>query len=172
MGTVPSTFKGDSLPVEHVSYNDISEGGSGFLARLKAKGGLEFKLPTEAQWEYVCRAGDERNSCPDLDGMAWYGGNAGKAPQKVGSKKPNAWGIYDIYGNVSEWCGDWYVRSLGSEEATDPQGPSRGQDGKRSVRGMNWQDSAKTAYPSRRNGQRPENADAYTGLRLLCMPPK
>jgi formylglycine-generating enzyme required for sulfatase activity len=109
MGSNPSRFQDDNLPVEKVSWNDCQK----FIKNLNAKGEGMYRLPSEAEWEYCCRAGTttayacgDSESC--LDAMAWYNANSGKKTYPVGQKQPNAWGLYDMHGNVREWCHDWY----------------------------------------------------------------
>ena len=127
MGGNPSLFKGPKLPVENVSWNRCQR----FLTKLQEKlPGRKFALPTEAQWEYACRAGsttkfsygDDESS---LGEYAWFSGNSGNTTHPVGGKKPNAWGLHDLHGNVREWCADWYA-NYPVGVATDPQGPSSG----------------------------------------------
>jgi formylglycine-generating enzyme required for sulfatase activity len=112
MGENQSRFKGDHLPVETVSWNDVQ----GFMQKLSEQEGRYYRLPTEAEWEYACRAGSTtRYSFSDdaaqLCEYAWYNGNAGDTPHPVGEKKPNTWGLYDMHGNVWEWVQDLYERS-------------------------------------------------------------
>ncbi|MEI8241566.1 MAG: formylglycine-generating enzyme family protein, partial [Actinomycetota bacterium] len=110
MGNTPSYFKGPKNPVENVSWNVCQE----FLVKLNAKAGGQggkFVLPTEAQWEYACQAGSTGIFCfgndrKQLGEYAWCGKNSGSKTHPVGGKKPNAWGLYDMHGNVSEWCQD------------------------------------------------------------------
>ncbi|MBR4675575.1 MAG: protein kinase [Victivallales bacterium] len=208
MGHNPAVFKDSAgtCPVEKVTYNDICEGEGCFLMRLAGKTGLIFDLPTEAQWEYVCRAGTPANeevvffkpdqdpyNCPELDEVAWYGGNSEKdydlsngydmskirkdlregtlgGPHPVGRKKPNAWGIYDMHGNVTEWCRDWYVRFWENKEVTDPTGPVMGEDGKRVIRGGQWVQGATQWYHRARSSYAPTDSSLNLGFRLVCMP--
>ena len=135
----PSEFVNQNNPVESVSYYDAKA----FCDKLNSKyinilpKGYKFDLPTEAQWEYACRAGTTTalnngknltkvdGACFNVDEVAWYGENSGKTTHEVGQKKPNAWGIYDMHGNVFEWCRDWYGE-YPTSEANDPQGPDNG----------------------------------------------
>jgi formylglycine-generating enzyme required for sulfatase activity len=124
MGANPGYFKGPTNPVENVSWDDADE----FCRKLSGKTGKAFRLPTEAEWEYACRAGSKtRFSFGDSDGVlgdyAWFGGKT----KPVGQKKPNAWGLYDMHGNVSEWCADRYG-PYSSEASVDPRGATSGGD--------------------------------------------
>jgi formylglycine-generating enzyme required for sulfatase activity len=142
MGNNPSHFKGPKNPVEVVSWNDCQE----FLAKLNEKlraGGAKFSLPTEAQWEYACRAGTTtRYSFGDdmdqLKDYAWFGKEAEGTTHPVGQKKPNAWGLYDMHGNVAEWCADWWDEwyYFRNPPANDPTGPNSGES--RVLRGCAW----------------------------------
>ncbi len=107
MGSNPSTIKGEDHPVETVSKNDAHD----FLAKLNARNdGYKYRLPAEAEWEYAARAGS--NVTPvSLDEVAWYADNSGDQPHPVGIKKPNAWGLYDMHGNVREWVEDVFTRN-------------------------------------------------------------
>ncbi len=139
MGSNPSHFKGSKNPVEQVSWEDCR----GFVEKLSAKrGGGKFLLPTEAQWEYACRAGSTTRYCfgdeeSGLGEYAWYAANSGITTHPVGGKKPNAWGLYDMHGNVWEWCQDWYDEGYYANSTTDdPTGPSGGSF--RVLRGGCW----------------------------------
>jgi formylglycine-generating enzyme required for sulfatase activity len=133
MGSNPSRFKGDDLPVESVSWDDIA-GSGGFLERANrfADGESRFSLPTEAQWEYACRAGTTGAHSGNLDQIAWYQGNAGSKTHSVGQTKANAWGLHDMHGNVWEWCADWYG-SYPTGAVADPSGAT--SSSRRVVRG-------------------------------------
>jgi len=132
MGGNPSVFKGAKNPVENVSWDDCQE----FMGKLRKKvPGEAFRLPTEAEWEYACRAGTTGEYAGDLDAMAWYDSNSGGKTHPVGGKKPNAWGLYDMHGNVWEWCADGYG-DYPNGAATDPNGPNTGSI--RVLRGGSW----------------------------------
>lgn len=124
MGANPSEFKGPERPVDNVSCNDVQE----FLKKLSAKEkGARYRLPTEAEWEYACRAGGQEPDEPaNLDEVAWWQKNSGRQTHAVGLKKPNAWGLYDMRGNVEEWVQDWFG-PYSAESQIDPQGPARGK---------------------------------------------
>ncbi len=133
MGTNPSKFKGATNPVEMVAWNDATD----FCKKLSAKTRRAVRLPTEAEWEYACRAGTQTafsfgDDPSALGEYAWYENNSKKMPHPVGQKKPNAWGLYDMYGNVWEWCADWFG-DYPKGPATDPSGPASGK--LRAVRG-------------------------------------
>lgn len=104
MGSNPSESKGIYLPVECVSWEDCQN----FIKKLNSKGVGTFRLPTEAEWEYACRAGTTGDHAGKIDEMAWYGKMNEFRKQPVGMKKANPWGLYDMHGNVFEWCQDWY----------------------------------------------------------------
>ena len=139
-GEKPSKFKGKDLPVEKVTWEEAVE----FCKKLSANENKTYRLPTEAEWEYACRAGTKTTYCfgdieKDLDDYAWFGDNAydkgEKYAQPVGGKKPNAWGLFDMHGNVFEWCHDLYGE-YPTGTATDPTGPTRGEF--RVFRGGSW----------------------------------
>jgi|GEM_PF-1151524 len=135
MGNNPSNIKkGDDYPVEQVSWNDVQA----FFQKLNTLDpGKNYRLPTEAEWEYACRAGTTSERYGDLDAIAWHRGNAGERTHPVGGKQPNAWGLYDMLGNVWEWCADWYGENYyASSPSTDPRGPSSGP--RRVLRGGSW----------------------------------
>jgi formylglycine-generating enzyme required for sulfatase activity len=142
MGTNPSKFKGPQNPVEQVSWNDAVEFCRKLSEQPKEKSaGYVYRLPTEAEWEYACRAGTTTkysfgDSESALGDYAWYIKNAGSRTHPVGQKKPNAWGLYDMRGNVFEWCQDWLSGYPGGK-LTDPTGPSSGSD-RRVARGGSW----------------------------------
>jgi len=127
MGANPSSFKGASNPVEQVSWNDCQ--------KFCQSSGL--RLATESEWEYACRAGTTGAYAGDLASMAWFRDNSGNSTQAVKQRKPNAWGLYDMHGNVWEWCEDGYAQS-----ASSTQQASTGNDGARVLRGGGWDDVA------------------------------
>ena len=136
MGTNPSGFPecGARCPVEYVSWNDVQD----FIRRLnerEAGCGPEYRLPTEAEWEYAARAGTSGARHGVLDSVAWYRSNSGRTTRPVGQKRANGWGLHDMLGNVFEWTADWYgAYPLGP--VTDPQGPNAGS--RRVIRGGSW----------------------------------
>jgi formylglycine-generating enzyme required for sulfatase activity len=144
IGDNPSSFKGDDLPVEQVSWEDCQR----FVAKLKEKAGqgMICRLPTEAEWEYACRAGTKTEYCfgDDEGGLgeyAWYRANSEGKTRPVGQKKPNAWGLYDMHGNVWEWCEDGYSAGYYAKSPeADPKGPST--TAYRVLRGASWGSSA------------------------------
>ena len=136
MDSNPSYFKGADLPVEFVSWNDCQE----FIQKLNSLTGRNFRFPTEAEWEFACRGGN--NSCGykysgsnNLDSVAWYDDNSDGQTHPVATKAPNELGIYDMSGNVWEWCGDWYANYT-SNSQSNPSGPQSGSC--RVIRGGGW----------------------------------
>ena len=128
MGTNPSRFNGASNPVEQVSWKDATE----FCDKLSNSTGKTVRLPTEAEWEYACRAGSHtRFCCGDSDSglgqYAWHAGNSGKQTHPAGQKKPNTFGLHDMHGNVWEWCEDWYGEDA-RRNARDSRGPGSGSN--------------------------------------------
>jgi formylglycine-generating enzyme required for sulfatase activity len=172
MGRVPSNWKDDDRPVEQVSWEDAVE----FCRKLSAfpaekQAGRVYRLPTEAEWEYACRAGTEtRYSFGDdesrLGEYAWYYGNSGNETHAVGTKKPNAWGLFDMHGNVREWCSDWYGE-YPKGAVTDPQGPSHASV--RVLRGGSWLGSASLCRSAHR-GTVLSLTEGYLGFRLALSP--
>ncbi|MCB1035991.1 MAG: SUMF1/EgtB/PvdO family nonheme iron enzyme, partial [Acidobacteria bacterium] len=199
MGSNPSRFRSPDRPVEQVSWEDCQE----FLSRLEEKGApLRFRLPTEAEWEFACRAGSETatwrgdleilgdNNAPLLDDIAWYGGNSGvgfdleegtdssgwkdkqvpherAGSQPVGLKAPNPWGLYDMLGNVWEWCEDTkadYPREHVEDPLSSEEGPFR------VFRGGSWDSYARYVRAAYRNGLEPGYRFDYLGFRLARGP--
>jgi len=166
MGSNPSTFQGAKNPVEKVSW----EGCQTLLRELQGKlPGRRFRLPTEAEWEYACRAGNAAKYCygdddARLSEYAWYDINSGSGTHPVGEKKPNAWGLYDMHGNVLEWCADWHG-TYDSSAATDPVGPRTGSN--RVLRGGSWRYSATLCQSANRNSSSPSSRSSTCGLRVV-----
>ncbi|MBR5634374.1 MAG: formylglycine-generating enzyme family protein [Prevotella sp.] len=165
MGSNPSYFKGAKRPVEDVSWNDCQT----FIAKLNQLTGKKFRLPTEAEWEYAARGGKNSKGYKyagsnTIGEVAWYDGNSGET-HEVAKKKPNELGLYDMSGNVWEWCQDWYGSSYYSNSPqTNPTGPSSGSN--RVDRGGSWDDSAGNCRVSYRYADYPDDGDDYIGLRL------
>lgn len=178
-GKNPSKFKGPRLPVEMVSWEDALE----FCKKLSKKKGKTFDLPTEAEWEYACRAGSTGpvhygNSLSsrqaNFDGLRPYGEEKkGKCLEKtapVGSYSPNAFGLYDMHGNVLEWCKDWrktdyYVES----PRQDPQGPATGEE--KVLRGGSWTDDGRHCRSAYRSYGAPFQFFSFTGFRIVMRVP-
>jgi formylglycine-generating enzyme required for sulfatase activity len=166
MGNSPSLFQGDpKLPVEQVWWTDVQE----FISKLNAKeGGTRYRLPTEAEWEYAARAGSTTaysfgDDAARLGEYAWYKDNAGGKTHPVGQLQPNAWGLYDMYGNVMEWVQDWYG-SYSDKPVTDPSGPPSGSH--RMRRGGAW-NSVATVCRSANRYSVPGFRDDFLGFRLV-----
>jgi len=129
--------------------------------------GYEYTLPTEAQWEFACRAGTTGDFAGNLDAMAWYNENSGNTTHPVAQKQANAWGLYDMRGNVWEWCRDWYGSYPGGS-VTDPTGPSSGSF--RVDRGGSWGNVAGRCRSALRRWYAPGNRLDYLGFRLSLAP--
>ncbi len=173
MGNNPSEFKGPKNPVETVSWDDCQE----FLGKLNTKsvaGGGKFQLPSEAQWEYACRAGSKTRYCfgddeTRLGEYAWYDKNSGYTTHPVGEKKPNAWGLYDMHGNVWEWCQDWLKDGYYTEsQVDDPTGAATSSS--RVHRGGSWFDPAWYCRSASRSKLLPGHGSLYLGLRVSLVP--
>lgn len=199
MGRNFSHFRncGDDCPMESVTWHNVQE----FIRRLnQEEGSSRYRLPTEAEWEYACRAGSTtaiytgnlrilgKRNAPALDAIAWHGGNScvdypggvdcawwkGKesscpkcGPFPVGQKEPNAWGLYDMIGNVYEWCQDWYGEYPPGPQ-TDPTGPVNGT--RKVTRGCSWDYYAKSCRSANRNHFAPRSKRYLQGFRLLREP--
>ena len=164
MGNNPSKFTGDNNPVEQVSWNDVQE----FITKLNAQTGKRFRLPTEAEWEYAARGGNQSKGYKYSGGnsiseVAWYDNNSGSKTHPVGQKTPNELGIYDMSGNVWEWCQDWYG-SYSSSSQTNPTGPSSGSY--RVLRGGCWYTFAGICRVSNLTYYNPDYRSDYFGFRL------
>ena len=198
MGANPSRFKGDNNPVEQVSWEDAAL----FCRELSARpeeqaAGRVYRLPTEAEWEYACRAGTTTaysfgSEVTQLAGYAWFGDNSGKMRinsqeiwrtdqdnygkrlldngcqhHVVGSKRANAWGLYDMHGNVWEWCQDWYG-DYPSGSTTDPTGAASGSP--RVFRGGSWRSGAEVCRSAYRHGDSPSRRSSGRGFRVALSP--
>ena len=166
MGTVPSEFKGDNLPVENVSWEDAQE----FCQKLSEATGKKYVLPTEAQWEYAARGGNQSQhyryaGSNDIDEVAWYYNNGNRKTHPAGTKKANELGIYDMSGNVGEWCSDWYG-SYDENDTENPQGPVSGAY--RVERGGDWGCLAVGCRVSSRDGDTPGYRRIILGFRVAC----
>lgn len=172
MGTNPSRFEGETRPVEMVTWADCQA----LITRLNDRiSGLNARLPTEAEWEYACRAGTQtttwvgdvtRNQefeASHLDSIAWYRANAKRSTQPVAQKAANPWGLYDTFGNVYEWCLDW-SDTYDIEMEQDPRGPADGPG--RVVRGGSWYVDAKYIRAAIRHTHRPTCGCDNVGFRL------
>ena len=172
IGSIPGRKKGAQLPVVWFSW----KAAQSFIHRLnEAAGDSLYRLPTEAEWEYACRAGSEAlwTSGDDesaLRDYAWYSGNDNPHGTKdVGTRLPNAWGLYDMHGNVLEWCQDWHG-PYSSENQIDPAGPATGT--KRVVRGAYFNSHARDVRSARRFLEEPHERRFFLGARLVWMQPE
>ncbi|MEJ2703804.1 MAG: formylglycine-generating enzyme family protein, partial [Sedimentisphaerales bacterium] len=175
MGSNPSTFEGDDLPVEGVSWNDAVE----FCEKLSRKEGKTYRLPTEAEWEYACRAGTRTpfhtgetitTDQANYDGHGVYGngrkGEYRRTTTRVGSFAPNAFGLYDMHGNVAEWCSDRYSEQYGAARpSVDPKGPAKGRS--RVFRGGSWNDFPSPCRSANRDGDWPDVRKYVIGFRVV-----
>ena len=163
MGDNPSRDKDLESPVENVSWDDVQE----FLARLNQLGdGWRYRLPSEAEWEYAARAGDAGKQPDDIGAVAWYLDNADKKTHPVGQKVPNRFGVYDMLGNVFEWCQDWYgAHYYANSVVKDPPGPAGGKD--RVARGGGWPVAGKAIRYAYRGGGPPDKRESYVGFRCV-----
>ena len=179
MGTEPSHFKGDELPVESVSWDDVRA----FCAAVTERTAVEVRLPSEAEWEYAARAGtatpfywggELNGTQANCHGEYPYGteekGPFLETTTAVGSYagvSPHPWGLVDVIGNMWEWCGDWYA-AYPDVEAVDPVGPESGSD--RVFRGGSWYSSARYCRAAYRGGYSPDFRNYYLGFRLAAGP--
>jgi len=169
-GINPSYFKQGDRPVDQIIWTEAVE----FCQKLSEKTGRNFRLPTGAEWEYACRAGSTGEYCfgddeNKLGDYAWYDHNLGKQTHPVGQKKPNAWGLYDMHGNVSELYSDWDDREYDRNTTqTDPKGPVLGET--HFLRGGSWYDVAvvcRSACRRGRLGLTPDHRDSGIGFRVV-----
>jgi len=185
MATNPSQFKGDNKPVENISWFDAID----FCNKLSVKEGLTpcytlgrnksvtfnqlangYRLPTESEWEFAARGGlksknDVYAGSNNLDEVAWFKDNSGGTSHDTGLKRANELGLYDMSGNVWEWCWDWYSSAYSSEKALNPTGVATGME--RCRRGGSWQQVSKSARNSNRLGTPPNLSFPYVGLRVV-----
>jgi formylglycine-generating enzyme required for sulfatase activity len=162
MGNNPSGFPNDSTyPVERVSWDDCQA----FMQKLNQMvGGNHFRLPTESEWEYACRAGTMNDPYANGDDMAWYSINSGRSTHPVGQKQAGPWGLFDMLGNVWEWCQDWYA-GYSNGNQTDPPGPASGSN--RVYRGGSWSSDACVVRSTYRGGDEPPGYRSWRlGFRL------
>lgn len=160
--------EGNNYPMYYISWNECQE----FVRKLNQKTGANFRLPTEAEWEYAARGGNKSNGYKysgsnSIDNVAWYDGNSGSKTHPVGAKTPNELGIYDMSGNVWEWCQDWYG-NYSSSSQTNQQGPSSGSN--RVVRGGSWSSIAGSCRVSNRDYNDPGSRINNYGFRLALVP--
>ena len=165
MGNNPSYSKGNNLPVERVSWDNCQK----FISKLNRITGKTFRLPTEAEWEYAARGGNKSrgyqySGSSNLSDVAWYEDNSGNKTHNVGSKQANELGIYDMSGNVHEWCQDWYDKYSNSSKV-NPTGANSGSY--RVSRGGGWANSAGLCNSSSRVNETPGNRSGSLGLRLV-----
>ncbi len=171
MGNNPSGFKGDNLPVEQVSWNDAVA----YCKKLSQKEGVTYRLPTEAEWEYAARGGNQSrrytySGSNNVGDVAWYCENSGSKTQPVGTKQPNELGIYDMSGNVWEWCNDWYDGNYyKNSPSRNPRGASSGSD--RVLRGGSWYYGSACCRSAYRGGRDPERIGfCVIGFRVVRLP--
>lgn len=167
MGTNPSNPKGDELPIEPVSWNAAKS----FCQKLSEITKKAYRLPSEAEWEYACRARTTGTSAGDLNEVAWYLKNSGGKPHPVGQKQPNIFKLYDLQGNVWEWCEDVYHNSYGGRNGTPPHDGKAwligGEQGKRVLRGGAWDYAAQHARSANRGWGLPDAHKGSYGLRVV-----
>ncbi len=186
MGKNPSNFKGADLPVERVSWYDATEFCKKLTEIEKEAGrlpdGYEYTLPTEAQWECACRAGtttalnsgknlSDAEECPEVDEVGWYKYNSDDKTHPVGQKQPNAWGLYDMHGNVCEWCKDRYGSYPSvAVTVTDPTGPDTPAIMDRIIRGGGWNANASSCRSADRSMGSPAFSWNRCGFRVALAP--
>lgn len=167
MGTNPSYFKGEDLPVENVSWEDTQL----FLEKLKAQTGKVYRLSSEAEWEYAARGGQNflYAGSNNIEEVAWYEENSGNTTHPVGNKKPNGYGLYDMSGNVWEWCEDTWHDSY-NDAPTDSSAWTNIKNSYRVLRGGSWYTYTRSCRVSIRFYDRLGNRDYKFGFRLVCLP--
>lgn len=170
MNDNPSHFKGKNFPVERVSWDDCQE----FIKRLSIQTGIRFRLPTEAEWEYAARGGCLSKHCKysgsndsDKSDYIWFKENSLSRSQEVMTKRPNELGLYDMSGNIAEWCADWYFNSYANNgDRKNPKGPASGIA--KVYRGGSWDDKAMNCRVSKRFNMNPIFKNKLVGLRLAA----
>ena len=161
MGNNPSAVRGETLPVDSVSWTQATE----FCRKLSEREGRTYRLPTEAEWELACRAGlPHAPPATVISQLAWYADNSDGASQPVATKSPNAWGLYDMLGNVAEWCLDYYA-AYDQAAVEDPRGPSTGRA--RVVRGGSWKNFRPALRPAARSSAPEAYQLGYIGFRVV-----
>jgi formylglycine-generating enzyme required for sulfatase activity len=169
MGSNPSAFKGDTnRPVEFVHMGEVMQYCQLLTKQQRAAGRIteqqEYRPPTEAEWEYACRAGSSGARYGDIKKIAWWSDNSGGETKPVKQKTPNAWGLYDMIGNVSEWCLDSY-KSYSVETAVNPRDPTF--DDTRVIRGGNWGDPTRNCRSTYRSSDGSGSKRVYLGFRTV-----
>lgn len=170
MGENPSQFKGDNRPVERVSWNECMS----FIGALNALSSFTFRLPTEAEWEYAARGGNKATHTryagaddDSKDDYMWHKGNSRNESHDVRGKSPNNLGLFDMSGNIAEWCSDWYFNSYAnSTQRRNPTGPASGSN--KVFRGGSWFDKAMNCRVSKRFSMNPDYKNKLVGLRLAA----
>jgi len=166
MGNNPGIWQGDNLPVNKVSWDDCQL----FISRLNSLTGERFRLPTEAEWEYAARGGNQSkgylfSGSDDPNDVSWYKNNSNMITHDVGSKQPNEIGIYDMTGNVWEWCNDMYDNNYYHRSPElSPAGPPSGVN--RVVRGGSWYSTWENSRITFRDSERTDYRDIYLGFRI------
>ncbi|MEO8435945.1 MAG: formylglycine-generating enzyme family protein [Pyrinomonadaceae bacterium] len=168
MGNNPSNFKdcGGNCPVEQVSWDDAQK----FIQRLnQTNDGYVYRLPTEAEWEYACRAGTTGDYAGNLSEMAWYADNSGNRTNPVGQKRPNAFGLYDMHGDVWEWCEDWYHETYAGAPTDGSAWLSGGKHEYRVLRGGSWGRNAALLRSALRSWGPQNHSSNHLGLRVVAV---
>ena len=170
MGENPSSHKGANLPVDTISWDNIYL----FVRKLNQIEGQKYRLPTEAEWEYAARAGGTGlysfgDNVTELGQYGWFKENSRGKPHPVGQRKPNAFGLYDMHGNVWEWVHDWYQDTYYTQSPeADPKGPNKGLY--RAERGGSWDSSANALRPTVRISNPQDTQCPFSGFRLVLVP--
>ena len=169
-GNYSSFNKGDDYPVNNISWNDAQK----FIRRLSVlnKNRYQFRLPTEAEWEYACRSGGKPETYSGgsrIDLVAWYNGNSASRTHRVGTKSPNGLGLYDMSGNVCEWCEDWYEKDFYSKSSKNNPECEESSSGYRVLRGASWNNPPMDLRCGNRNRFLPGWQSTH-GFRLIRLP--